>query len=57
MEPVGGATAAAKGTLHAVRIGDTTNRNKRLALREYEDLIRWARDVHPKEGQALDASE
>jgi hypothetical protein len=55
MEPVGGATAAAKGTLHAVRIGDTTKRNNRLALREYEDLIRWARDVLQEEARELDA--
>lgn len=55
MEPVGGATAATKATLSAVRVGDTTKRNNRLALRVYEDLIRWARDVLQEEARELDA--
>ena len=55
MEPVGGATAAAKGALHAVRIGDTTKRNNRLAERVYEDLARWARDDIQAEARELEA--
>ena len=50
-------TAAGKGTLAALRIGDTTKRNNRLALRVYEDLIRWARDVLREEAGELDAAE
>lgn len=54
VEPAGVGTAA-KGTLAAFRIGDTTKRNNRLALRQYEDLVRWARDVLQEEARELDA--
>lgn len=49
--------AATKATLSAVRVGDTTKRNNRLALRVYEDLIRWARDVLQEEARELAAAE
>lgn len=57
MEPIGAGTAATKATLSAVRIGDTTKRNNRLALREYEDLARWARDVLQEEASELNGAE
>lgn len=56
MEPLGAGSAATKATLSAVRVGDTTKRNNRLALRVYEDLIRWARDVLQEEARELDAN-
>src|SRR6266508_1660622 len=33
----------------------TVKRHNRLALREHENLVRWARDDLRREGQALDA--
>lgn len=33
-----------------------TTRNNDLALREYEDLVRWVRDNHKAEAEALAAS-
>jgi hypothetical protein len=42
-----------------MRFGSGTRRSATtgLRLREYEDLVRWARDVHREEGRALDAVE